>query len=430
MKRNNLILFLVLLSFKVSAYEYQMTCNEKKLEKFENVSVNQSSDECLAFKATGYAVCFDSKKVNRTSDLITLSTPNDHYYQSKESTKYSRKKVQEIIDLAVKAGNDPYLTLAIVMTENPPIVSNQKVVDNLTRAESYATSFGNIPLDAIAVADTMGCDREQAGYGANGMIMVKNRKPRLKQFVENAAGTKHIVCMDDFTSGSSPTFFLASKPEENSCCMILTTKASGFIHEPVREPGKEDTTFSYPSDALRLKIFDMMAHKYMKNRFASAQEKAMKFKTPEERMAITAQSFNGFGKLGVTEGVKNQCLSKVHMGSTPIYGAGTSEIMVNSLMNNSEVKDMVTKSLTAQKKPFAESYLCGAYGSGTHNVSGYAFTNLLENYLGDRKGCPSYTNKLKNLGRFVKLEPKTATPSQESPTNGAKTLQPKAPTAN
>jgi hypothetical protein len=347
--------------------------------------------------------------MNKSSELMTISTPNDHYYQSKESTRYSRKRVQEIIESAIKAGNDPYLTLAIVMTENPPVVSSKKVVDGLTSAESYATSFGKIPLDALAVADTMGCDRETTGYDS-GLIRIKNRSPNLKKFVENPKGKLHRVCMySQFANGEAPQLFLATKENNVDCCMLLTTDAAGFVPETVRGEDQATQILGYPNDALKMKILDILAHKFMKNRFASAQQKVpTQFELPEEKMAYVAQSFNGLGRLGVTESIDNKCLSGVHMGRTPIYGAGTSEIMLNSLMNNSEIKNMVTVSLTAQKKTYPESYLCGAYGSGTHTVSGYAFTGLLGNYMAGRKSCSSYTNKIKNLRKFA--TPQSAVP--------------------
>lgn len=418
MRQNKLSALLVLfLGVQAQAFEYQISCYEKKLTRFENVSVIQNSDECKAFLSSGYLNCFDSKKVNKSSELITLSTPNDHYYKNKESARYSRKTVKNIIDSAIKAGNDPYLTLAIVMTENPPVASNKKVVDNMTAAESYAESFGTVPLDAIAVADTMGCDRERIGYG-NGMNRIKNRSSRLKKFTEDPKGKDLTVCMESqFATGESAQFFLAEKARPDDCCITLKTQMSGFVHEPIRD--EPNAVYSYPRPELRAKILDMIAHKYMANRFASAQARGAGLKLPEEKMALTAQSFNGYGKFGVTEPMGNQCLHKIHMGTKPVYGAGTSEIMLNSLMNNSEIKDMVSESLRTNKVAHAESYLCASYGSGTHKISGYVFTNLLSGYLGDRQSCPQYSNKLKNISKFATATPVGLMNNAISPSNDA-----------
>ncbi len=413
MKLNKLSTLLVFAGLHASAYEYQISCAEKKLTRFENVTVNQNTDECKAFLANGYLNCFDSKKSNKSSELMTLSMPNDQYYQSKESTKYHKKTVQEIIDSAIKAGNDPYLALAIVVTENPPL-AGRKVVDDMTSAQSYASAFGTIPLDAIAVGDTMGCDRESTGYD-NGLVDLKNRSPRLKKFTEDPKGKDHTVCLENFAVGQSAIFFLASAPREDDCCMVVKTNPAGFVHEPIRDEEKIDQVFSYPGDELRSKILDIMAHKYMQNRFISAAKRSAGMRLPEEKMAMYAQSFNGFGKFGVTEPMSNQCLYKVHMGTTPVYGAGTSEIMLNSLMNNSEIKNMVSESLKRQKKAHPESYLCASYGSGQHKVSGYAFTGLLGRYLADRKTCPKHTNRLKNLSQFAS----TSIPSSENSSTGA-----------
>ena len=83
MKQNKLSALLIfVVGVQVSAFEYQVSCHGKKLTRFENVSLIQNSDECKAFLSNGYLSCFDSKKVNKSSELITLSTPNDHYYKS------------------------------------------------------------------------------------------------------------------------------------------------------------------------------------------------------------------------------------------------------------------------------------------------------------------------------------------------------------
>ena len=413
MKLNKFSALFVFAGIQASAYEYQISCAEKKITRFENVTVNQNTDECKTFLANGFSNCFDSKKTNKSSELMTLSMPNDHYYQSKESPNYHKKTMQEIIDSAIKAGNDPYLALAIVVTENPPL-AGRKAVGEMTSAQSYAADFGTIPLDAIAVGDTMGCDRENTGYG-NGMVDLKNRSPRLRKFIEDPGGKDHTVCLENFAVGQSAAFILVSKPRKDECCMVVKTDPAGFVHQPIRDEERQDQIFSYPGDELRAKILDMMAHKYMQNRFISAAKRSAGMRLPEEKMAMYAQSFNGFGKFGVTESMSNQCLYKVHMGTTPVYGAGTSEIMLNSLMNNSEIKSMVSESLKKQKKAHPESYLCASYGSGQHKVSGYAFTGLLGNYLANRKTCPKHSNKLKNLSRFASA----SVPSSENSATGA-----------
>ena len=419
MKPNKLSLFLFLVSTRAFAYDYQVSCAGNKLTKFENISVNQETDECKAFKSSGYLACFDSKKVARSPKHITLSTPNDHYYKSKESTRYSRKTVQEVVDSAIKNGNDPYLALATVVTENPPVDDGKTVVDGLNANESYASDFGTVPLDAIAVGDTMGCEREVTGYGANGMIDLKNRSTKIKTLVDDPSGINHLVCLDSFVSGQSASFYSVGVRREDECCISVKAKASGFAREAYKDEKGKDQVLTYPNRELRKRILDMLAHKYMQSRYQVAKERSIGLRTPEEKMAMTAQAFNGFGRFGVSEAMDNRCLHKVHMGTTPIYGAGTSEIMLNSLMNNSEVNDMVLKSLRTNKKSHPESQLCAAYGAGTHTVSGYAFTGLLGQYLNNRKACPDYSNKLKNLSKFSKADLPVNPLRENSPTNDA-----------
>lgn len=398
MKRSSFLAAFCFLATQASfAYEYEITCHNKQLVNFENSGVDQNSDECKAFIANGFLKCFDSKKTNQSSEVMTISTPNDHYYQSKESNRYSRKTIQAIVDSAVKGGNDPYLTLSIVITENPPTVSGKKggFFDN---TQMYADSYGTIPLDAIAVADTMNCDRVQTGFG-NGLMQLQNGG-KLKQFVIDPAGVEKTVCMNNqFTAGEGAYFYVEKNPKPTDCCMKVKADSAGFVTRSTRRNEEADVLLDTD---LKNKVMDTLAQKYMSNRFAAAQSRVADQRTPQSKMAMVAQAYNGYGSFGASEAMNNRCLHKIKMGKSPVYGAGTSEIMLNSLMNNSEVEKMVADSLKKHKKAHPVSHLCNSYGSGTHKVDGYVFTNLLEDYLGERKTCSNYTNKLKKLSKFTK----------------------------
>ena len=379
------------------AYEYEITCANKTLTKFQSVGVDQNSDECKAFIANGFLKCFDSKRTNQSSEAMTLSTPNDHYYQNKESTRYSRKTIQAIIDSAIKAGNDPYLTLSIVITENPPTISAKKGA--LSNTEIYADSYGTIPLDAIAVADTMSCDRVQTDYG-NGLMRLQNGD-RVKRIIVDPQGVEKTVCIvNQFTAGEGANFYVVKDRSPDDCCMIVRANSSGFVTQSAGGPNEEPDVNLETS--LKTKVMNVLAQKYMANRFAAARKRAADERLPESRMAMVAQAYNGYGHFGASEPMNNRCLHKIKMGKSPVYGAGTSEIMLNSLMNNSEIESMVAQSLKQNKKNHAVSQLCSSYGGGTHKIDGYVFTNLLQGYIGDRKGCPNYTNKLKKLSKLTK----------------------------
>lgn len=420
MKRSNLLaLFMLLAVAKVHAFEYQISCADNKLTKFENISVNQNTDECKAFIANGFLQCFDSKKVNKSSEAITLSMPNDHYYQNKESNRYSRKAMQAIIDSAIKAGNDPYLALSIVVTENPPLLSAKKGPFNMSSSDMYADTYGNIPLDAIAVADTMGCDRMKTGYAGDSVMHLKNRG-KLKQFVIDPKGVEQTVCIENrFMAGEGASFWLEKNPRPDDCCMKLKADSSGFVEHPMK--GNGDEVISYMDQPLKHKVLDMMAQQYMMSRFTAAQKRAAGERLPQTKMAMVAQSYNGYGQFGGSEPMENRCLHKIHMGKTPVYGAGTSEIMLNSLMNNSEVQNMVSDSLNSQKMAHPVSYLCSSYGAGSHKVGGYTFTSLLGEYIGEKKTCPRYTNKLKGLGKFAQVSDVS---SPSSPSSDVKKSNP------
>ena len=100
-------------------------------------------------------------------------------------------------------------------------------------------------------------------------------------------------------------------------------------------------------------ILSMAAASYIKGRFQyAAKEKAAKINDPAMKLSIVAQSFNGYGKFGVSEktmGIKH-CLNNFDFSQKPLYGAGAAELMLNSFLANSNIRDMVAVELKKEKK--------------------------------------------------------------------------------
>lgn len=373
MKISNLLSFAVFLfTTKVvfAAYKYDLRCQDKKMVWLNTGEKPPPSSECQIFLKNGFSKCYDTSKKASSPFNMTISTPNDQYYESKESDKYDRMAIQEIIQAAVRSGNDPYLALSLVLIENPPLTDSEQ-------DDSYAHSYGHIPVDKIGVADVFNCDAQMESYNSKKSIKTYINKGELREFNIDPRAQQRIICLTPGAiTGSAPTFSVILKPNDKLCCAKIRINV--------------DNRSQHGSHRMR----SFLANEYIKKRFNSGIKRASSADTPAEKMATIAQAYNGYGTFGATEKMANKCLSGVDMGKTPVYGAGVSETMLNSVMNNSEIKKMVDDATRAAgAKP--SSYLCEAYGNGDHKISGYAFTGLLKGYVGSRKNCARHTYALK-----------------------------------
>lgn len=379
MKLSSLLCSAVLLfstSVVSAAYKYDLRCQDKKMVWLNTGEKPPPSSECQTFLKNGFAKCYDTKKAPSAANTITLSTPNDQYYKSKESDKYDRKAIQEIIHSAVISGNDPYLALSLVIIENPPLVDSP-------HDDDYARSYGNIPIDKIGIADVFNCDAQQESFDSKKSIKTYINKGDLREFNIDPREPQKIICLQAGAKvGSAPAFGILRTPNEKYCCAKIRIKMN----------------LQTADHAASKRLRSYLANQYIEKRFKYGVGRSQHRDSPAERMAVIAQAYNGYGTFGASEKMKNSCLSKVDMGKTPVYGAGVSETMLNSIMNNSEIKKMVDDSTRAVgHKP--SSYLCQAYGDGDHKISGYVYTGLLKRYIGSKAHCTRHTYAMKGLPR-------------------------------
>lgn len=337
--------------------------------------------ECAAFLKNGYLSCFDSKKISPAADKVAISTPINHYYKNKEYNRYSKQTIAQIVADAISNGNDPYMALAITIMENPPKGDR--------RSEGYANSYGNPPIDTIAFADFLSCQAQVEIYKApvieHGVVsrtediwqtkFIQQRKTPHFDVEKNDVLKK--LCLRQLSHGSAPFLVFWGEGTDKECCFTATVspkdQAEDILHKLLPK-----AVHGYLAKRLQFAV---------KNRIGGTSDPAMK-------LAIIGQAYNGYGKAGITESTFNKCIDKMNFGTTPLYGAGVSELMLNSLMANSEIHQMVTDS---QKKigRATPSYLCVAYGDGRHKIDGLSFSRLMKRFTSDRQSCPDLSYEIK-----------------------------------
>lgn len=382
MKRNSiLILSLFFATLRVTAnessdrYAYEIKCDNQKLISISNNDDSAESEECKTFLKQGFDKCYDAQKKNKDAKKITISTPIDHYYKSKESNLYSKEVIQQVIDIAVKTGTDPYLALAVVLMESPPILGDE-------HHRNYSNLYGRPPVDAIAVADYFDCKYK---YNRSARELEFSNLPSINKTSVSDNSNKKNICLRNTYPGGSAKFEYIPKADSSLCC-----KKFKFDHDFA---DNERIPFIYKSQ-----IVSNASAYYLKNRFEYAfGTKTSQDMAPDFRMSMIAQAYNGYGKFGVTEKMKNKCLQNMNFNESPLYGAGASDLMLNSLLANSQVRGLVRDSLKSNKKgDYPKSYLCASYGDGEHKVSAYTFSKQIKQYVGKSSKCPKHTYRVKS----------------------------------
>jgi hypothetical protein len=388
----------IFISFNVLAFDYNFDCTQGRLKSFTSAPADDSMD-CKNYLKLGFAKCFDSAKRNPDpkSPYMQISTPIDGYYSSKESSTYVKAKISEIIKIAVNSQTDPYMAVAIAMLEAPPTKERGAMENDLI---GYGQFYGVLPIDAIGFADFLGCEA-QAMSKTTGIRRLNAPKSKQPLIIDEGA-PEISLCQMDIRTGNAPHVKTNCTTQYTDCCRPARMKVTST-----------KVCDSLPGEKLK-QVLNASVGNYMQSRFQYAfKNKASHISDPAEKLAMAAQSYNGYGKYGVTEKTfQNKCLNRVDFSQTPIYGAGASDLMLNSVMANSEVREMVAAELKKAKQSSPVSYLCQAYGrEGSHSISGFAFSDYSQKLLDGRPNCPAKTYALKGSGPRV---PTTETTKAQS----------------
>lgn len=374
-----LFTFLLTSVSTVQAFRYSLTCESGRLTAFESFS-NNSDDECNQFKKLGFEKCFDTKKKDLTSESIAISVPFDGYYTSRQHATYSRAKMEQIIDFAVKNEIDPYLALAFRILEYPPTQEKAKF-------DAYEKMWGVIPLDGPAFADFLGCR-------ATGIVEIPGRSGKYTAFSESKlkntlvidpAAKEERICLENIGMGGSPHLSSGCTPDLK-CCINAKIKLV-----------KQYNTCQGIDAGDRALLLEKSSAAYLKQRINSALKRYQTLlNDPVSIISFSTQSFNGYGKYGTTEKMGNNCLDRMNFAITPLYGTGVGDLMLNSLMANSGVREMVNASLKKQSLKSAKSLFCDALGnSGKFSLNAGGFVRLQAQFMAERKNCPLKSYELR-----------------------------------
>jgi hypothetical protein len=235
---------------------------------------------------------------------------------------------------------------------------NSRIEQENGALRKIASTFeGGDPVKSELVARELSCGAECGGF-----LIPQKEVPTFEVRTDNGPVSEYKVCTSDRTIkfNSYPTLELGQgKAKGLGCC--TTVHAS---EKSDKESVEEDT-----KSALALKFMNERIHSR---------------KDPKLGVAHVIQTYNGLGKLGVTEKVKNNCLSGLNMAETPVYGAKVADLMANSVMNNPEIQGIIRRAAAEFNTP-VRSLFCEKLGEGSHSIPSDMFYNEQRRWLLERE---------------------------------------------
>lgn len=288
---------------------------------------------------------------------------------------YEADALEDIVEKALNEGVDPYLALSILLIENPPSVGS-------SRSDSYRREYGNFPIDAIAAYDILNCysgtplekqikttaelkklaamkyskmydeigklkdpelalvevECEQSKNNpqerCSKLLTQQKQVPQLDltfQAGGSVATSQYLICTNDYkaTPGARPVFWIPDASDKNHCCANVKSNL-----------GENDVLADFAG---------ALGMKYLK--------KTIQDCTATSSATYCVQKYNGLGCFNCSEKSKNDCLNGIIMSDRPVYGARAMDLVVNSLMTNSEINKMILKVSRRMKRKVA-SVLC------------------------------------------------------------------------
>ncbi|MBT4760291.1 MAG: hypothetical protein HOO06_01220 [Bdellovibrionaceae bacterium] len=378
-------------------FDYKLTCsNNGQMTDLDRVT-ERLSQSCIKNK-NGVPGCLDTKGGLDTSEgWIDLQDGMKSYY-SNRSGKYSIEMLKEVIRYSLNEGFDPFVALAIVSMESPQIYKG--------RTDQYRNSWGNPPVDGPAAASAVNCIR--IGKGDIGEIPVSNRNSSLTEIVINTQGERLLFSMNNI--GMTSTFGpvrsnaevqeILKKVKKNKAPKGCYFWVSGVMVDHIKF--NPDTEHLYKEE--NSKIRSQMGILFMKKKFnhvrhlismdkgvwVKTQTWKDKHENPYYQMSMMAQSYNGYGTLGVTEGLDNMCLNGMNMSENPIYGSGVMHLALNMYLGNSDIHLMIDEVVVEEGLSNRTSEFCKYLGQGEHHINSKSFLGVQQNILNSQPNCQTY----------------------------------------
>ncbi len=388
------------------------------------------------------ALLADCSSAAQDDAHIAITYPFRGPLSNKSATNYDKNKIQYLIDKAIALGLDPFMALAIVLLENPPLDIKQG--EDKAYSGYYSEQYGLMPIDQIAGVSEMNCNlNPQPQYSKTFSTSFEEKYLELGRKDDGLFTARMLVAKHSYVGGKS------NLSEKQAALIMGMAKQSSDIHEErvsleERISNSEDLSIlkckdekgckgvlsrqkvvpvlaliepsnnnvkktrlckenNWVSTALKLDIsaqaegqccVDVLSDVANSNSETIAQTKSLlglKYAKRRSQNAIDSnhslswalQGYNGRSCNGCRETsgtAVNLCLSKIDMGLRPVYGAQIADLIINSLMRNPVIQQMVSDSSNKNQLQTI-SVFCLKEGEGVHKISDLKFLEEQKKYL-------------------------------------------------
>ena len=360
-------LFLIFAPATGLAVNYQIWCQEGSLTIFSGKSGSADQQQCLSYKNQGMLSCGDSKSKLQTEGLM-LKSPVDSYFSSRGGI-YSTLELRGIIRKAINEGIDPYLALAISTVENPATVGEKD--------RGYPIDYGRPPIDQTGVIGLANC-HWVGGNLENGDDVIPEFDLGHGSVREDGMPTHRSLFEVEPNNepGMSPFVYLVGdvgagkQRSQSQKCQIIVNHYNGNYSD----------------------LYGTFATAFITQKFAAARSFGFVkgIKDPYLKMSSIVQSYNGYGRVGRSEKVRNSCIQGIDMKRQPLYGAGVMDLYLNMFVANSDVRNLVEQETKAMKPARVPNFLCEGLGSGKQEINPAVFAGIQHSFLDDRSACPNH----------------------------------------
>jgi hypothetical protein len=420
--RSTLVLVaLVLIYTKAQANEtkYQLNCDGKgNLIRF---SV-KTPEPCGLMRSAATLACGDTRGAGADASTMAVRSATDGFYSNRNSNKYDREFIREAIASSLKFGVDPHLTLATLLVERPP--HDYAPASTVMPWKMYYEDYGIPPIDAVGVTSVFRCSHTSTkgavdAKGVRHTHYVLSQPPGGRpsfdlrsEGIAGSEGRKVVLALLPFRSGQPPRFEIqpdlrSAQDCKAKCCADVTVPMDWpaprtYVGQPT---GPDDPQARFDSELGRSVATTQRLHAESQIHRELVQRLGNQFKLdiwgrsrrspllssakdPYSRLALNAQAYNGYGKMGVSEAA-NSCIKGLHGATQPIYGAGVMDLTLNAMMTNSEIQEMIERAKKELRIESTPSVICKELGVGEHKIDPTVFTQLQRRYLAGRSQCPS-----------------------------------------
>ncbi len=371
---------------------------------------------------------------------------NDKGLNKGKSGTFDKEQLDQLIETSIKEGVDPYLSIAILLLENPPSTD--------AKSNMYKRMYGLLPIDAVAAYDILGCSVKKEDFE-----IIKDKKV-LNKFVsmyEQIQKTSNDGNSDEYykkmNALSNEVAQYIKDPKDSDIvytqmmCEIAkkdpkVNKCSGYLGEQ-KKPFPIDMTYSKRggfydnqwllcsqdkvftagaapgfqlasggsaagccvdvkthrmSDEAYSEVLGALGVKYLKRTVQDCASKG-------QPLDFCVQKYNGLGCFNCTEKMANDCFNGIVMEDRPVYGNRGLDLMVKSIMNNPEINALITENSNRLKSKPMSIFCSGKTGPVSINTD--QFLNNEKKFL------------LQGENQFYKFPVKTSAGPRSKPAETA-----------